>query len=92
MPEEARKAITRAGLSLRAPFKAHSVHQIEDSLRYVVKKLHAAGTIDARYSCHDLRHAFTVRLYQASTTFTRSRRRSDTRTSRSPKHICAQSA
>jgi hypothetical protein len=28
VPEEARKAIMRAGLSLRAPFKAHSVHQI----------------------------------------------------------------
>jgi site-specific recombinase XerD len=66
VPEEARKAITRAGLSLRSPFKAWTVHQIEDAFRYLTKKLHTAGKIAAHYSCHDLRHAFAVRLYDAT--------------------------
>jgi integrase len=44
----------------------HGVHQIEDGLRYVTKKLHARGRLQARYSCHDLRHAFAVRLYHAT--------------------------
>lgn len=65
-PAEARAAIQRAGLSLRSPFKALTVHQIEDAFRYLTKKLHAAGQIAARYSCHDLRHAYAVRVYQAT--------------------------
>ncbi len=66
LPQEAREAITRAGLSLRSPFKDWTTHKIEDALRSVTRKLHAAGTIKAEYSCHDLRHAFAVRIYQGT--------------------------
>ena len=66
VPQEAREAIQKAGLSLRSPFEDKAVHQIEDGFRYLTKKLHAAGQISARYSCHDLRHAFAVRIYQST--------------------------
>jgi site-specific recombinase XerD len=32
----------------------------------LTEKLHTAGQLKARYSCHDLRHAFAVRLYEAT--------------------------
>ena len=66
VPQEVREAIVKAGLSLRSPFEDKAVHQIEDGFRYLTKKLHAAGQIAARFSCHDLRHAFAVRIYNAS--------------------------
>ena len=66
VPQEAREAIQKAGLSLRSPFQDKAVHQIEDGFRYLTKKLHASGQIAARYSCHDLRHAFAVQVYNAT--------------------------
>jgi len=66
VPQEAREAIQKAGLSLRSPFQDKAVHQIEGGLCYLTKKLHATGQISARYSCHDLRHAFAVRIYKAT--------------------------
>jgi site-specific recombinase XerD len=66
VPEEAREAIQRAGLSLRSPFKAFTATRLLDRFRYLVRKLHAAGRIAALYSVHDLRHAFAVRLYEAT--------------------------
>ena len=66
MPQEAREAILKAGLSLRSPFADKAVHQIEDGFRYLTKKLLAAGQIAARFACHDLRHAFAVRVYEAT--------------------------
>jgi site-specific recombinase XerD len=63
MPQEAREAIQKAGLSLRSPFQDKAVHQIEDSFRYLTKKLHGARQIAARYSCHDLRHFFAIEIY-----------------------------
>ena len=66
VPEEAREAIQRAGLSLRSPFKAFTATRLLDRFRYLVEKQHAAGKIKARYSVHDLRHAYAVRLYQAT--------------------------
>ncbi len=66
VPEEARAAITRAGLSLRLPFKAFTPEQIAQAFKYLAGKLHAAGKLQARYSVHDLRHAFAVRLYEAT--------------------------
>ena len=65
-PEEAREAITRAGLSLRSPFGATTAELIAKAFEYLAEKLHAAGRIRARYSVHDLRHAFAVRLYDAT--------------------------
>src|SRR5208337_19188 len=41
VPQEAREAILKAGLSLRSPFADKAVHEIEDSFRYLTKKLHA---------------------------------------------------
>jgi len=64
VPEEARDAIQRAGLSLRLPFGDFTATRILDRFRYLVRKLCAAGRITALYSVHDLRHAFAVRLYQ----------------------------
>ena len=64
MPEEARRAIERAQLSLRSPFAGLTASQIADRFRYLAKELQAAGKIRERYSVHDLRHAFAVRRYQ----------------------------
>jgi site-specific recombinase XerD len=61
VPDEARKAIEAAGLSLRAPFAGTTSILIAKSFAYLTGKLHAAGAIRARYSVHDLRHAFAVR-------------------------------
>ena len=66
VPAEAREAITRAGLSLRRPFADLTATRILDRFRYLSGKLHAAGKLRARYSVYDLRHAFAVRLYEAT--------------------------
>src|SRR5208283_5128280 len=66
VPQEAREAITRAGLSLRSPFEGFTTAKISKAFEYLCKKLHAEGRIRARYSVHDLRHAFAVRVYQAT--------------------------
>ena len=66
VPEEARQAIMRAGLPLRSPFAGVSGGAIADRFRRLVLKLHAAGKLQARYSAHDLRHAYAVRLYEAT--------------------------
>ena len=66
VPEEAREAITRAGLPLRSPFAGLSAAAIADRFRRLAIKLHGAGKLQARYSVHDLRHAFAVRLYEAT--------------------------
>lgn len=66
VPEAVRRAIMRAGLPLRAPFAERTVGQIEDALRYLSGKLHLEGKITARYSAHDLRHAFALRFYRAT--------------------------
>lgn len=66
VPEEAREAITRAGLPLRSPFAGLTAAAIADRFRRLAIKLHGAGKLQARYSVHDLRHAFAVRLYEAT--------------------------
>ena len=63
IPNHARKEIEKAGLSLRAPFEAKDERAIGDAFRYLTKKLHEAGKLEAAYSVHDLRHAFAVKLY-----------------------------
>ena len=65
-PAEARQAIERAGLPLRAPFGTLTASQIADGFRYIAKRLYEAGELRDRFSVHDLRHAFAVRLYQAT--------------------------
>jgi site-specific recombinase XerD len=64
VPEDVRKEIERAGLPLRSPFANQTAGGIADRFRYLTKRLHEAGEIAARYSVHDLRHAFAVRRYQ----------------------------
>jgi site-specific recombinase XerD len=66
VPEEAREAITAAGLPLRAPFAELTAGAIADRFRRLAVKLRKAGRLQARYSVHDLRHAFAVRLYSAT--------------------------
>jgi site-specific recombinase XerC len=63
VPAEAREAITRAGLPLRSPFAGLTAAAIADRFRRLAIKLHGAGKLQARYSVHDLRHAFAVRRY-----------------------------
>lgn len=66
VPEAVRSAIIREGLYLRAPFGNRTTSQIEDAIRYLTKKLATEGAISVRFSAHDLRHAYAVRLYQAT--------------------------
>jgi integrase len=66
VPEEAREAIHKAGLPLRSPFGGYSTGKISKAFEYIARKLLAEGKIRARYSVHDLRHAFAVRVYQAT--------------------------
>ena len=66
VPDSVRKAIERAGLPLRAPFADLTATKILDRFRYLVRRVLKDGKIANRYSVHDLRHAFAVRLYQAS--------------------------
>jgi integrase len=66
VPEEAREAIQKAGLSLRSPFGTTTAELIAKAFEYQAWRLHATGNLQARYSVHDLRHAFAVRLYQAT--------------------------
>ncbi len=66
MPGEARKAITKAKLPLRAPFEGRTPGALKERFRYLVKRLHEDGRLQARYSVHDLRHAYATQLYQAT--------------------------
>jgi site-specific recombinase XerD len=66
LPAEVRGAIEKAGLPLRSPFGGMSAGQIADAFRYQSAKLHREGELQARYSVHDLRHAFAVRLYKST--------------------------
>jgi site-specific recombinase XerD len=64
----------------RAPFKALSAEQIAQAFKYPAGKLHAAGGIRERYSVHDLRHAFAVKLDRESGDVYRVEKASGTRT------------
>jgi site-specific recombinase XerD len=64
--EQMRQAITRAGLSLREPFNGQTAGAIKERFRYLVAELHAQGKLRAKYSVHDLRHAYAVRRYTES--------------------------
>ena len=66
VPQEAREAIAQGGLPLRSPFKATTAELIVKAFEHLAEKLHAAGRIWARYSVHDLRHAFAARLYEST--------------------------
>ena len=65
VPEEARAAIVAAGLPLRSPFGDYATAKISKAFEYQARKLLAEGRTRARYSVHDLRHAFAVRHYRA---------------------------
>ena len=64
--EEIRAVITRGGLSLKGPFVPLTAQNLKDRFGYLVGKLVMARKITQQYSCHDLRHAFAVRLYEAN--------------------------
>ena len=42
-----------------------TAESIAKAFECLSRKTHAAGKLQARYSVHDLRHAFATRLYQA---------------------------
>lgn len=64
VPEVVRRAIERAGLSLRSPFAGLSGHSIADRVRHLTVKLEAEGKLQHVYSVHDLRHHYAVTMYQ----------------------------
>jgi site-specific recombinase XerD len=64
VPEEVRREIDRAGLSLRTPFGETTAPRIAARFVYLVGKLYTAEKLRAKYSVHDLRHSFAVKLYQ----------------------------
>jgi site-specific recombinase XerD len=63
VPDEVREAITAAGLPLRSPFGGTTAVLIAKAFAYHVRKLFEAGKMNARFSVHDLRHAFAVKTY-----------------------------
>lgn len=65
VPEEARAAVMAAGLPLRSPFGDYATAKISKAFEYQARKLLTEGKIRARYSVHDLRHAFAVRHYRS---------------------------
>ena len=69
LPDEVREAIRSAGLPLRAPFGGREdpghAARLAKRFAFVVDTLFHRGELRARYSVHDLRHAFAVRHYQA---------------------------
>jgi ribosomal protein S13 len=65
VPDEVRKAIEGDGLPLRSPFAELTAPQIADRFRLLVGRLLKARQIRERYSVHDVRHAFAIRLYRA---------------------------
>ena len=56
----------RQGYPCAPRLETRHVWQVEDAFRYLTKKLHAEKKIEARYLGHDLRHAFAVRIYEAT--------------------------
>jgi site-specific recombinase XerD len=63
-PEEMRQAITKAKLPLGAPFEGQTAKRLKDNFRTLVRGLERAGRLKAKYSVHDLRHAYAVKLYK----------------------------
>jgi integrase len=51
---------------LRHPFAEFTAQKLIARLSYLVEQLHKAGKLAARYSCHDLRHGFAVRIYRTT--------------------------
>jgi integrase len=64
LPREALDAIQEAGLDGKRPFAALNADAIGQRVNYYIRKLYRAGTIKARYSCHDFRHFFAVTEYE----------------------------
>jgi len=64
--DAARDAITKAGLSMRSPFKSKTASMVQDNFRYVVEGLFSDKKIAAMYSPHDLRHFAACRIYRES--------------------------
>jgi site-specific recombinase XerD len=52
--------------SSSSPFSTFTADQVRKHFASLVGKLHADGKLLERYSVHDLRHAFVVRIYEAT--------------------------
>lgn len=65
VPETVLAVVRAAGLPLSAPFGGETAGTLADRFRYMTSKLHREGKLSARFSVHDLRHAFAVRHYTA---------------------------
>lgn len=65
LPEVCLKAIRNAGLSHSKPFENWCDVKTKNMFKYYTKKLFEAGNIQYPYSCHDIRHLFSIRSYNA---------------------------
>lgn len=64
LPAECIKALaTIPNGKNKQPFKDWTAKQVENATYYLIKKLHAMGTVAHRYSIHDFRHTFAVNFY-----------------------------
>jgi site-specific recombinase XerD len=57
-------AIKEAGLDARTPWANLSEDAVRNAFKYASRKLYRAGTIEAPYSVHDLRHYFAITEYR----------------------------
>lgn len=65
MPENCLKAIRNAGLKHSATFENWNDAKTKNMFKYYTKKLFAEGLIQYPYSCHDIRHLFSIRCYNS---------------------------
>jgi site-specific recombinase XerC len=65
LPAAALDAIKAAALPLRGAFSGIKTNTLEQRVNRAIKKLYKTGKIQAAYSCHDLRHYYTITEYKA---------------------------
>lgn len=63
LTNESLKAIRKAKLDKKQPFRIITTEKIKDHFKYIAKKLHRSGQVSAIFSVHDLRHAFAIKHY-----------------------------
>ncbi len=61
---ETREYLKHYGFLKRSPFKAIGLSTIQGAIRKLTDRLSGQGAIRHRYSAHDFRHYFAVKLYQ----------------------------
>lgn len=65
LPENCLKAVRNARLKHSATFENWNDTKTKNMFKYYSKKLFAEGHIQYPYSCHDIRHLFSIRCYNS---------------------------